>query len=65
MGTLVEEVLTSTHNLCFEQKYEKKISFFLSENFQFLEVNLSIYLNRHAFLMCVLVSLIFMETIAI
>ena len=29
-----EAVLTSTHNLCFEQKYEKYQSF-LSENFQF------------------------------
>ena len=28
-----------------------KISDFLSENFQFLEVKLSIYLNRHVFLM--------------
>ena len=36
----------STHNLCFEQKYEKYQSFFLSENFQFLEVTFSIYLNR-------------------
>ena len=27
-------VLTSTHNLCFEQKYEKYLKF-LSENFQF------------------------------
>ena len=27
---------TSTHNLCFEQKYEKHQSF-LSENFQFLD----------------------------
>ena len=26
-----------------------KISDFLSENFQFLEVNFSIYLNRHVF----------------
>ena len=34
----------STHNLCFEQKYEKHQSF-LSENFQFLEVKFSIYLN--------------------
>ena len=34
-------VLTSTHNLCFEQKYD-----FLSENFQFLMVKFSIYLNR-------------------
>ena len=29
-----EAVLTSTHNLCFEQKYEKYLSF-SSENFQF------------------------------
>ena len=42
----------STHNLCFEQKYEK-ISEFLSENFQFLVVKFSIYmyLNRHVFVM--------------
>ena len=38
-------VLKSTHNLCFEQKYEKYQSF-LSENFLFLEVKISIYLNR-------------------
>ena len=38
----------STHNLCFEQKYEKYQSF-LSENFQFLEVKFSIYLNRRVF----------------
>ena len=54
MGTrynrLTEAVLTSTHNLCFEQKYEKYQSF-LSENFQFLEVKLSIYLNRRVFVM--------------
>ena len=43
---LAEAVLTSTHNLCFEQKYEKKILDFLSENFQFL-----IYLNRRVFVM--------------
>ena len=30
---LVEAVLTSTHNLCFEQKYEKNTRCFLSENF--------------------------------
>ena len=36
--------LTSTPNLCFEQKYEKDQSF-LSENFQFLEVKFSIYLH--------------------
>ena len=54
MGThynhLSEAVPTGTHNLCFEQKYEK-ISEFLSENFQFLEVKLSIYLNRRVFIM--------------
>ena len=36
-----EAVLTSTHNLCFELKYEKYQSF-LSENFQILEVKFSI-----------------------
>ena len=36
--------------LCFEQKYEK-ISEFLSENFQFLEVKFSIYLNRRVVVM--------------
>ena len=40
----------STHNLCFEQKYEK-ISVFLYENFQFLEVKFSTYLNRRVFVM--------------
>ena len=40
-------------NLCFEQKYEKKKkkkkknNRILSENFQFLVVKFSIYLNRH------------------
>ena len=34
-------VLTNTHNLCFEQKYEK-YHFFLSKHFQFLEVKFSI-----------------------
>ena len=42
----------STHNLCFEQKYEKYQSF-LSENFQFLEVKFSIYLYRHVFVMII------------
>ena len=53
MGTqnrLGEAVLMSTHNLCFEQKYEKKIEF-LFENFQFLVVKFSIYLNRRVFIM--------------
>ena len=40
----------NTHNLCFEQKYEK-YKFFSSENFQLLEVKFSIYLNRHVFVM--------------
>ena len=40
----------STHNLCFEQKYENYQSF-LSENFQFLEVKFSIYLSRLVFVM--------------
>ena len=54
MGTrsnrLVEAVLTSNHNLCFEQKYET-ISEFLPENFHFLVVKFSVYLNRHVFIM--------------
>ena len=48
--TAAETVLTSTNNLCFEQKYEKYQSF-LSENVQFLEVKFSIYLNRRVFVM--------------
>ena len=48
--SLVEAVLTSTQNLCFEQKYGNYQDF-LSENFQFLEVKFSIYLNRHVFVM--------------
>ena len=45
-----EAVLTSTYNLCFEQKYEK-YQRFLSEKFQFLEVKFSTYLHRHVFVM--------------
>ena len=56
MGTrknrLGKAVLTSTHNLCFEQKYEKYRSF-LPENFRFLEVKFSIYLNRRVFVMTI------------
>ena len=52
MGTrknrLGEADLTTTHNLCFEQEYEKYQNF-LSENFQFLVVKFSIYLNRRVF----------------
>ena len=40
----------SIHNLCFEQKYED-ISEFLSENFLFLLVKFSVYLNRRVFVM--------------
>ena len=40
----------STHNLYFEQKYEKYQSF-LSEIFHFFMVNFSVYLNRHVFVM--------------
>ena len=41
----------STHNLCFEQKYEK-YQIFLSENFPFfLVVKFSIYLNNRVFIM--------------
>ena len=52
---LLKAVLTSTHNLCFEQKYEKYQNF-LSENFHFLVVKFSIYLNRHVFVMRVVVN---------
>ena len=38
------------HNLCFGQKYEKYQNF-LSENFHFLVVKFSVYLNRHVFVM--------------
>ena len=47
---LAEAVLTSTHNLCFEQKYGK-YQIFLSENFQFLVMKFSIYFNRCVFVM--------------
>ena len=40
----------STHNLCFEQKFEKHQGF-VSETFQFLEVKFSKYLNRRVFVM--------------
>ena len=40
----------SSHNLCFEQKYEKYQNF-LSENFHVLVVTFSVYLNRHVFVM--------------
>ena len=40
----------STHNLCFERKYEKYQIFF-SENFLFLVVKFSVHLNRRVFVM--------------
>ena len=42
----------SIHNLCFEQKYENYQNF-SSVNFHFLVVKISVYLNRHVFLMMV------------
>ena len=50
-----EAVLTSANNLCFEQKYEK-YQRFLSEDFKFLEIEFSIYLNRHVFVMALAMS---------
>ena len=53
MGTrynrLGKAVITSTHNLYFEQKNE--ISEFSYEDFQCLVVKFSIYLNRRVFVM--------------
>ena len=40
----------STHNLCFEQKYEKYQNF-LSESFHYLELIFSVCLNRYVFVM--------------
>ena len=53
---LGEAVLESTYNPCFEQKYEKNISF-SSENVQDLEVKFSIYLNRRVFVMTLVVKI--------
>ena len=50
LNCITEAVLMSTHHLCFEQKYEKYQNF-LSENFPFLVIKSSIYLNRHVFKM--------------
>ena len=62
MGTrwnrLVEAVPTSTHNLCFKQKFEKYQNL-LSENFHFTAMKVSVYLNRHVFVMCYTLSLAF------
>ena len=40
----------STHNLCFEQKYEKYQNFYL-KIFIFLVLKFSVYLNRLVFVM--------------
>ena len=48
---LAEAVLTSTRNLCFEQKYEKYQSILPKKKNRFLEVKFSIYLNRRVFVM--------------
>ena len=45
-----QAVLTSTHNPCFEQKHEKYQNF-LSENFHFLVIKLSVNLNSYIFVM--------------
>ena len=47
---LGEAVLTSTHNLSFEQKYENYQNF-STERFHFWVVKFSIYLNRRVFVM--------------
>ena len=39
----------STHNLCFEKKYEKISEFFICKFSFFLFVKFSIHLNRHVF----------------
>ena len=50
---LSEAVLTSTHNICFEQKCEKYQNFYL-KIFIFLVLKFSVYLNRHVFVMITL-----------
>ena len=57
-----EAVLTSTHNLSFEQKY-KKCQNFLSENFQLLVVKYSVHLNRHVFVMFIKAFTVFAHTL--
>ena len=42
--------LTSTHNLCFKQKYEKYQSFFIRK-FSVFGGEIFIYLNRRVFVM--------------
>ena len=49
-------VLTSTHNLCFKQTYEENQNI-LSENFHFLMIKFSVYLNRNIFVMAFITKL--------
>ena len=56
LWVLVEAVLTSTNNLCFEQKYEKYQNF-SADNFHFLVVKFSVYLNRRVFVMNITIFL--------
>ena len=54
---LGKAVLTSTHNLCFEQKYKKYQNFYLKTfRFFFFVLKFSIHLNRHGFVMSLLFS---------
>ena len=41
----------STHNLCFEQKYEKKNQNFYLKIFNFFGGKILVYLNRLVFVM--------------
>ena len=50
-GVLDEAVLTSTHNLCFEQKYEKYQNFSFESFHFFFVVKFSIYLKSRVFVM--------------
>ena len=43
----------------------KNIRIFVSENFQFLEVKVSIYLNRHVFVMSLLILTLSYEVIPV
>ena len=47
---MFEAVLTSIHNLCFEQKHEKS-DFFYLKKIHFLVIKFSVYLNRNVFVM--------------
>ena len=57
-------VLTSTLNLCFEQECERYQNF-LSENFPFLVVKFSVYLNRRVFVIIFLVLFDFLRNLAV